>query len=107
MTLRRLWDPFRELDSIRRHLDVAFQDFYGRPSWPRLNISIDDENVYVEALTPGLDAESINVEIVRNTLTISGERKAFEKSGEETSSIRTERATGRFTLQQRTNHRRN
>ncbi|GAB4322153.1 MAG: Hsp20/alpha crystallin family protein [Candidatus Sumerlaeia bacterium] len=110
MFTRRGWDPFRELEAIRREVDRVFNDvasgrwplprFAFLPgeaarAYPLLNISADEDNVYVEALAPGLDPQSINVEVVRDQLTLSGEKPGLKDVKPE-DVHRSERAAGRF-----------
>lgn len=45
-----------------------------------LSLSEDDDHVYVEAAVPGLESGDININMHQGTLTISGERKAEDKS---------------------------
>ncbi|QXE90413.1 Hsp20/alpha crystallin family protein [Geomonas subterranea] len=84
------WDVFRELDNLRREIDEAFRGAgMNRPfgptflspvasrRFPMVNFSEDDGNVYVEALVPGVDPKDVELSVLRNTLTISGERKPF------------------------------
>jgi len=60
------WDMFRELDNLRREVDEAFRGAG-----------------YVSALVPGVDPKNIDLSVVRNSLTISGERRPFdEKEGQ-------------------------
>lgn len=102
------WDVFRELDNLRREIDEAFRGFgMGRPfvtpflssvtprRFPAINISEDDANVYVQAPIPGIDPKEIDLSVLRNTLTISGERKPpYEKEGQIVH--RNEQGTGSF-----------
>ena len=90
------WDVFRELDNLRREMDDAFRSSGdGRPlqasflspvtmrRFPLVNFSEDEDNVYVEALVPGVDVKDIDLTVLRNTITISGERKPFvEQAGQ-------------------------
>jgi len=90
------WDVFKELDNLRREIDEAFRGAgYSRPfgptflspvttrRFPLVNFSEDDGHVYVEALVPGVDPKEIDLSVLRNTITISGERKPFiEKAGQ-------------------------
>jgi HSP20 family protein len=82
------WDVFREMDNLRREIDEAFRSAgFSRPfgptflspvatrRFPLVNFSEDEGNVYVEALIPGVDPKDIDLSVLRNTLTISGERK--------------------------------
>lgn len=84
------WDVFRELDNLRREIDEAFRGAgMSRPfgptvmspvatrRFPMVNFSEDEGNVYIEALVPGVDAKDVELSVLRNTLTISGERKPF------------------------------
>lgn len=86
------WDMFRELDSLRKEIDEAFRGAgLGRPfgstflapiptrRFPLVNFSDDDRNLYVDALVPGVDPKNIDLSVVRNSITISGERKPFEE----------------------------
>jgi len=85
------WDMFRELDNLRREVDEAFRGVglgrvltpqfltgAGTRRFPLVNISEDATDVYVEALLPGVDPKGIDISVMRNTLTLSGERKAPE-----------------------------
>jgi len=90
------WDVFKELDNLRREIDEAFRGAgYSRPfgptflspvmthRFPLVNFSEDDGHVYVEALVPGVDPKDVDLSVLRNTVTISGERKPFvEKEGQ-------------------------
>lgn len=99
---------WRELEAWRRELErmaemmgsplpfrVAFLPGRSARSYPLTNISEDRENVYVQALAPGLNPDSLEITVLGNTLTLSGEktgptdvpRDAFH---------RTERSAGRF-----------
>lgn len=101
------WDVFRELDNLRREIDEAFRGVgFSRPfgptflspttgrRFPMVNFSEDEGNVYVQALIPGVDPKDVDLSVLRNTLTISGERKPFA----EVKGIihRTELGSGKF-----------
>lgn len=101
------WDLFRELDNLRREIDDVFRGAgLNRPfgsaflspatrRFPLVNFSEDQSHVYVEALVPGVAPEDTDLTVLRNTLTISGERKPF---AEEKGQIvhRSELGSGRF-----------
>ncbi|HOE94949.1 MAG TPA: Hsp20/alpha crystallin family protein [Candidatus Sumerlaeota bacterium] len=111
MTLN-YWDPMREFANLRRELDRFFErtDNYwtfpftrfsflpGRAAraYPLLNISEDADNVYIEALAPGVDPQSLKVEVIRDQLSISGEKPAAVPDGKAEGYHRNERAAGRF-----------
>ena len=90
------WDVFKELDNLRKEIDDAFRGAgYSRPfgptfhspvttqRFPLVNFSEDEGQVYIEALVPGVDPKDIDLSVLRNTVTLSGERKPFvEKEGQ-------------------------
>lgn len=84
------WDVFKELDNLRREIDEAFRGAgYSRQTsptflsplttrrFPLVNFSEDEGHVYIEALVPGVDPQDADISVLRNTVTISGERKPF------------------------------
>jgi len=90
------WDVFKELDNLRREIDEAFRGAgFGRPfatpflspvsarRFPLVNTSEDEGHIYVDALVPGVDPKDTDLTVLRNTITISGERKPFvEQKGQ-------------------------
>ncbi len=102
------WDVFRELDNLRREIDEAFRGAGShRPlestflspvttrRFPLVNFSEDEGHVYIEALIPGVEPKEIDLTVLRNTVTISGERKPFvEQKGQIVH--RTELGSGKF-----------
>jgi len=101
------WDIFREMESMRRDLDDLFRGFglgralepsfataLGGRHYPRVNMREDAENIYVDALLPGINGKELEITVLQNTLTIAGERRNGEK--ENVSWHRRERGTGRF-----------
>ena len=90
------WDVFRELDNLRKEIDEAFRGAgFRRPfatsflspvsarRFPLVNFSQDEEHVYVYALVPGVDPKETDINVLRNTITISGERKPYvEQEGQ-------------------------
>lgn len=102
------WDMFRELDNLRREVDEAFQGAgFRRPfgstflapitsrRFPLVNFSEDDGNLYVDALVPGVEAKNIDLTLLRNSITLSGERKPYEEQ-EGQIVHRSELGSGRF-----------
>ena len=83
------FDLFNEMDLLRREVDNTFRNFALGPmstptflpgstsgDYPRLNISSNENNLYIEALMPGIRPEDLELSVMQNTLTLSGERKA-------------------------------
>ncbi len=101
------WDMFRELDQLRREIDEAFRGvngrrfttplfLSGRGRFPQVNLREDDHHLYVEALVPGVEPAALEMSVMGNTLTISGERKEFDTAATPYIWHRQERGTGRF-----------
>jgi HSP20 family protein len=105
------WDPFREMEDLRREIDRAFEGFatgraldarraaflpgYGARRYPLVNLYEDNDNVVVEALAPGINPQTLDLSVQGTTLTISGEKPA---SGEKAPEAyhRCERSAGKF-----------
>jgi HSP20 family protein len=103
-TATERWEPLSELERVtermRRTLDQTFGQF-GWPSFlteqggwsPLVDIEESDDVYVVEAELPGVKREDVNVELVGNELTITGEVKERERKG---ALRRQTRRTGRF-----------
>lgn len=102
------WDMLREFDSLRREIDEAFRGAgLARPfgstflapittqRFPLVNLSEDDGNLFVYALVPGVEPTNIDLAAIRNSITISGERKPFQEREGQTVH-RSELGSGKF-----------
>ncbi|ABK18047.1 Hsp20/alpha crystallin family protein [Syntrophobacter fumaroxidans] len=76
-------NPFEELARMQRQMDRLFGSLMSGTSgatgsgvFPALNIDEDADNFYARAELPGIKPEDIEISVVGNTLTLSGERKA-------------------------------
>jgi HSP20 family protein len=76
------------MEGLRQEIDDAFKGFgMGRflePSFlpgistarfPQVNLARDTDNLYAEVVLPGLSAKDLELSVMRNVLTLSGERK--------------------------------
>lgn len=101
------WDIFQEMEALRREIDDVFRGYgtarvlgpaflprVGGREYPHLNLSEDGNNFYVEALVPGIEPQQIDLNVMRGSLTISGERKENDLAGK--SWHRRERGAGVF-----------
>ncbi len=106
-------DFISDMDRMKREME-RFLDEFQSPGWslpfsrtsflpgraargyPLLNIGEDGDNVYVDALAPGVDPKTLDVSVKQNQLTISGEKKALLSSVEPTAVHRSERSGGQF-----------
>lgn len=89
------FSPFYEFN---RQLNRALDNYAAplsfsqrRASYPPLNISEDEHNIYVECEIPGLGIEDVEITLVDSSLTIKGELKSGEGRF-----YRQERASGVF-----------
>ena len=105
------WNPFEDIASLHREIDRAFEGFGGGQSpsrqvaflpargpreYPLINLLEDKDHLYVEALTPGVDPESLNLTVMNNRLTIAGEKTRIGSNVTAEAFHRSERAGGKF-----------
>ncbi len=104
------WDPFAEMDALRRQIDRAFDETgfavpFSRVAflpgksprrYPLIDLYEDKDHLYVEALAPGIEPKSLNLTVVRNNLTISGEKSQKPGNIKPEAFHRNERASGKF-----------
>jgi HSP20 family protein len=106
-----MWNTLNEIDGLRREIDRAFDEaglsplarrgrmafLPGRAArqYPLVNVYDRGETFTVEALAPGLDPEKVDLTVLRNTLTISGEKVGPQEVASERWH-RMERSAGRF-----------
>src|SRR5436305_3643195 len=85
------WNPWQEMERVRREIDRAFEQVGGRPggrtfptaflpgraarAYPLVNVSEDADALYVTALAPGLDPTAIQLTVQDNRLTMAGEKQ--------------------------------
>jgi len=95
-------DLFAEMDRLQRQLQQAFEFSpsirgFARGGFPALNAAQTPDSAEVYAFAPGLDPQSINLQIERGVLSISGERpSALPARGDGPSVHLNERFSGRF-----------
>lgn len=99
-------DLFQEMDILRREIDQAlrgvgrnskYQTFMpgiGAGEYPRINLSEDENNYYLEALVPGVDPEKLDLNLMRGTLSLTGKREEDRRNGH--TWHRRERGDGKF-----------
>jgi HSP20 family protein len=69
----------------------------GRGGYPALNVGSTPGSVEVYAFEPGMDPASIDLQLERGVLTISGERKAIAPAADDKTTVHiNERFAGRF-----------
>ncbi|HOZ49837.1 MAG TPA: Hsp20/alpha crystallin family protein [Candidatus Hydrogenedentes bacterium] len=107
------WNLFDEVDALRREVERAFEmhtpDRWRLPfsrvsflpglaarAYPLLNVSEDKDNVYIEALAPGVDPESLDITVQQGVVRIAGEKKPISEDVKMEAFHRNERSAGKF-----------
>lgn len=96
------YDVFNEMERLQRAMQQAFDlspNIRGisRGSFPALNIGSTATSVEVYAFAPGLNPESIEVNLEKSTLSISGERNSDLPGPDEKATVHiNERFAGSF-----------
>lgn len=105
------WNPFEEMETLRREIDRAFEGFGSKQSglpqvaflpgagprrYPLVNLLEEKDNIYIEALTPGVDPQSLNITVLDNRLTLTGEKSRIPTEVKPEAFHRSERASGKF-----------
>jgi HSP20 family protein len=104
MMFRSLFDRdlFADLDRLQREMQQALDPSpsirgFGRGGFPALNIGSTPNSVEIYAFAPGVDPASIDLNLDRGVLTLSGERQRALPNGDEKTTVHLdERFAGRF-----------
>jgi HSP20 family protein len=98
------FSPSAELRRLQNEIDRVFEGYWPArengdepaPMWsPRVDVTETEEAFFVRLDVPGIPKDSIEINFHDGTLSVSGERKAAEKTEQE-SFVRVERSYGRF-----------
>jgi HSP20 family protein len=108
MIIRRFYEwpnesnPFSELNRMRSEMESLFGRLaesvppgFGSGVFPLINVTEDNDLLYVRAELPGIKANEIEISATGNSLSIGGERKVVPES-EVASYHRREREAGVF-----------
>lgn len=100
---------FQEMNRMRREMDQVFSGLTGRRgfrtvvmpdigsrSYPLVNLRCDENNLYAEAVLPGIDPAELELTVEQNILTISGNRRPSEDKPDKVVWHRRERGLGEF-----------
>lgn len=74
---------WREVNRLQREMNRLFEDYYPSrvrraPAFPALNIWTNEDGVNITAEVPGVHPDDIDISVVGDTLTLSGERRPDE-----------------------------
>lgn len=95
-------DIFAEMDRLHREIQQAFDiepsiRGVGLGGFPALNVGSTPQSVELFAFVPGLDPESIEVNLERSVLSIAGERSDNLTTAQQNATVHIhERFAGRF-----------
>lgn len=100
------WNPTKDFFGLRHNMNGLFDDFFypagkansDEGSWrwnPAVDIYEEADNIVVKAEIPGVDKESIHVDVKDRVLTLKGER-AVENEVSDEKYFRRERTYGSF-----------
>jgi HSP20 family protein len=102
MMYRRYRIPtvWRDVDRLQREMNRLFDDYSPArlrtaPSYPALNVWSNEDGLLVTAEVPGVSPQDIEVNVIGETLTLSGVRKPDELN-EGARYHRQERGYGKF-----------
>jgi HSP20 family protein len=93
--------PFREIETLRQQLDKVFDQRAAtrdnsETAWmPALELADAGDNFVLKAQLPGIDAKDIEVQVTREAISISGERR-YENTDEKSGYVRSEFRYGKF-----------
>ncbi len=101
------WDPVREIDSLQGEMNRLFSTFFDTPTnrggngggvrrWiPAMDLIETGEHFVLKADLPGMTEGDVSIELEKNVLTVSGERKTQLEDKHE-GYYRLERSSGTF-----------
>ncbi len=95
-------DMFSELDRLQREFQHSFDLTPGirglpRGGYPAMNVGGTAKSVEIYAFAPGIDPATLDVQVEKGVLTVTGERKADRpEGGDKVAAHLDERFAGRF-----------
>ena len=89
MIVRRYWQPFQEMNTVKQQLDQLFEEFSGvetaSTTWtPAATLMENEEALVLQLQLPGVNAEEIDIQASREVVAIAGNRQALELAEGET-----------------------
>lgn len=100
--LVRYWQPYREIETLRRQFDRIFDDFTNltqgdtEQGWsPAIELKDAGDTLVLRAQLPGLDAKDLDVQVTREAVALSGEYR-YEQKTEDKNLYKSEFRYGKF-----------
>ncbi|MBD2195319.1 MULTISPECIES: Hsp20/alpha crystallin family protein [Calothrix] len=95
------WQPFSEMETLRRQMDKMFDELAGANSqitqaWtPAIELQDTTESIILRAEIPGIEGKDLDVHVTREAVSIAGETRQESKQ-QEGSFFRSEFRYGKF-----------
>ena len=95
------WQPLQEMETLRRQMDRMFEELaqVNRESggnWtPAIELHDNENNLTLRAEIPGVEGKDLDIQVTRETVSISGEHR-YEKQSEENGFYHSELRYGKF-----------
>ncbi|MBW4581754.1 MAG: Hsp20/alpha crystallin family protein [Tildeniella nuda ZEHNDER 1965/U140] len=98
--LVRYWQPWREIESLRRQMDNVFdeltQNTNSEASWtPAVELKDNGNALLLRAQLPGVDAKDLDIQVTKEAVSLSGEHH-HEQKAEKDGFFRSEFRYGKF-----------
>lgn len=94
------WHSLNQMDSLRRQIDEVFSDLADSSTqseqfwWPAIELIDTPDSFQLQALLPGINRESIDIQATRNAVLMVGERPY--QSHDDYTCLRSEFPYGKF-----------
>lgn len=96
------WQPFREMEALQRDMNRMFESLAPmeqgsmQPSFmPLAEMEETEDAIHLKVEVPGMNADDLDVQVTKEAVMITGERKTESKS-EKNGTTRSEFRYGRF-----------
>jgi len=91
-TAAERWEPVGDIDQVAQRMRRVLEETFGGLAWPSpllpdaawaplVNIEEQDDAYVIEAELPGVKRDDVNIEVVGNELSVTGEIKEKERTG--------------------------
>ncbi len=97
------WQPFQEMEEVRRQFDRLFQDFASidqesaKGGWvPASELRDDGDHLTLRISLPEIEAKDLDIQVTKDSLSIAGERRVERKEESEKGYYWSEMSYGKF-----------
>ncbi|MBD2175529.1 Hsp20/alpha crystallin family protein [Pseudanabaena sp. FACHB-1998] len=97
------WQPFQEIEEVRRQFDRLFRDIStidqetAKGAWvPASELRDDGDHLTLRLAIPDVDAKDLDIQVTKDSLAVSGERRLERKEENEKGYYWSEISYGQF-----------